>query len=162
MIFPNIPWASEGTFFIKWMFIGKVGRNRERERETERERQRERERFPIVSLCLNFISIQTVKLCTASLGWITSVVVLICKSLWIKASAKWINVNVNLTKSINSFHTRQAWSLFHQILLPCSREKKKFDERLHFLMTSTLKLWLIRPCGGQINSVNKHAYPVFQ
>ncbi len=72
----------------------------------ERERERERERCTIVSLRLTFISIQTVKLCTAFLGWITSVAVLICKSLWIKASAKWINVNVNLTKSINSFHTR--------------------------------------------------------
>ncbi len=57
--------------------------------------------------------------CCSLDGLIASIVLLICTSLWIKASAKWLNVNVNANRSVENeeacfFVFSMIWSQSHK------------------------------------------------
>ncbi len=57
--------------------------------------------------------------CCSLDGLIASIVLLICTSLWIKASAKWLNVNVNANRSVENeeacfFVFSMIWNQSHK------------------------------------------------
>ncbi len=52
-------------------------------------------------------------LCESFNAYISSIVI-ICKSLWIKASAKWLNVNVSVNMNMNNMK-QEFWGRLYQM-----------------------------------------------
>ncbi len=88
--------------------------------------------FPLTSHCLARIcSEHCLEICitsTSCVCWLLYNVLLIvflnCKSLWIKASAKWINVNANIFTSLHTYSHRHTYKCFGNVCFPWRSSRK--------------------------------------
>ncbi len=88
--------------------------------------------FPLTSHCLARIcSEHCLEICitsTSCVCWplysVLLIVFLNCKSLWIKASAKWINVNANIFTSLHTYSHRHTYKCFGNVCFPWRSSRK--------------------------------------
>ncbi len=80
--------------------------------------------------------------CCSLIGPIAYIVLLICKSLWIKASAKWLNVNINICNTVTLL---QMGSLLTKLELCFSRWYRWIKD------IELVEIWMTVSDGGVLS-----------